>query len=62
MSVDNDYNERAFWSWLNFGTERGWISGPNCGTHDLYPMTEEEKDRFENGEDPCIWVLRLWTE
>lgn len=47
-------------AWLEIGVEKGWCSFPTCSTHDLLAMTEEEDEMFDDGEDPCIPVVRLW--
>jgi hypothetical protein len=51
---------RVFWWWIEFGVKRGWISRPVCATHEGVPCTEEEEERWEDGDDPCQHVVRLW--
>ena len=46
--------------WLDFGIEQGWVSPPHCGTHDGIASTEAEEIAWEDGDDPCQPVLRLW--
>lgn len=48
-----------FLEWLKEGDERGW-SKFICGTHDS-ALTEEEWQALEDGDDPCIPVLRLYV-
>lgn len=48
-----------FLEWLKEGDERGW-SKFICGTHDGV-LTEEEWKQFEEGDDPCVPVLRLYV-
>ena len=47
--------------WLGFGRQRGWISAIVCETHGDVPMSEEELAEFEAGNDPCISVIRFYT-
>jgi hypothetical protein len=49
----------TFEDWLTTGIAAGYCSEPVCDTHDGVPLTEEERDRFEDGEDPCIPAVRL---
>ena len=51
-----------FDEWLELGQENGWASKGVCATHDLLPMTEDEEEFFEEGEDPCIPAIRIWVE
>lgn len=46
--------------WLLNGIDRGWISPPDCVTHNSVPMTPEEDAEFEDGADPCIPASRIW--
>lgn len=50
-----DYQE-----WFSIGREQGFISPTICSTHDGIPMSDEEMNEFENGDDPCIHILRLY--
>jgi hypothetical protein len=48
-------NDKAFFAWLKDG-----ISDPFCSTHDQDPaMTDEEREEWEAGGDPCCPVVRL---
>jgi hypothetical protein len=47
--------------WLNVGVDKGWVSSPVCSTHDGFPLTENEESWFEDGDDPCVAVVRLWV-
>ena len=59
--TDEEFPEYAIW--LNNGVERGWVSPIFCMTHDGDPhMTEEEEKEWEDGGDPCCFVLKLWHE
>lgn len=57
---DKEYDE--FVDWLNIGTEKGWVSGPVCATHNGLPNTEEEENEWEEGYDPCVIGLRVWVQ
>jgi len=48
--------------WIQVGVSSGFCTDPVCETHDGVKMTEAEQVEFENGGDPCIPVVRLWTE
>lgn len=48
--------------WWRLGVESGWCSEPVCDTHDGMPVTDEERERFEEGADPCVPAVRLYPE
>ena len=49
-----------FWTWVEKGVQRGWITEPFCYTHDGDPyMTEEDLEEYEEGGDPCMPVFKL---
>lgn len=50
-----DYSE-----WLQIGLENSWCGPVVCSTHDGTPTTEVEEDNFYSGDDPCIWIVRLY--
>jgi hypothetical protein len=52
----------SYFEWRDLGIARGWISEPFCDTHDAGPITEEEEEAWENGEDPCMFVFRIYEE
>jgi len=45
--------------WAQYGIEKGWATPPSCATHDGIPYTEAEDLAWEQGEDPCIHIIRL---
>jgi hypothetical protein len=50
----------TFDDWLEQGIANKWVSDPFCHTHDGDPyMTEEEEKEWEEGGDPCMYVLKL---
>lgn len=52
----------SFDEWLQIGIIRGFIGAPICYTHDGLPTTMEEDDAWEEGDDPCIHILRLYHD
>lgn len=52
----------TFAEWLQIGLEHNWISEGVCGMHDMLPMTDFERTLFDDGDDPCIPVLRVWID
>ena len=51
-----------FFEWRDLGIANKWISEPFCDTHDSGYMTDEEEVAWENGEDPCMSVFRIWED
>jgi hypothetical protein len=52
--------DELFNNWLDEGMRQGWITEPFCHTHDGDPyMTEEEEKQWEDGGDPCMFVVKL---
>lgn len=51
-----------YFEWRDLGIANKWISEPFCDTHDTGPMTEEEEKSWEDGQDPCMFVFRIWEE
>lgn len=49
-----------FYEWLKVGVDNKWVTDVYCDTHDGYQMTDEEAKAWEDGEDPCIPVIRVW--
>ena len=48
--------------WLTLGIRAGFCSELICQTHDMGPMWPEEMDEWEQGGDPCCFVVRLWDD
>ncbi len=55
-SIDPD----AFADWLDIGIREGFCSIVTCAQHGSL-FTEDEAEQFEEGEDPCIHVVRINT-
>lgn len=56
------FSRTLFWPWLKFGVRRGWCSDDCCSTHDGIPMTADEGEALLDGNDPCIYIVRLWPQ
>lgn len=52
----------AFEEWIAYGIEKGWCGPPVCSTHDGLPMSEQEDSGFDEGQDPCIHVVRMYED
>ena len=48
----------TFEQWVDTGVAAGFCSEVQCVQHNLL-MTEDEIVRFENGEDPCCFAVRV---
>ncbi len=53
---------KTFDDWLQDGMAQHWCGPSVCSTHDGTPTTAAEDEEFESGQDPCIHVLRLYTD
>jgi len=51
-----------YFEWRDLGIANKWISEPFCDTHDAGFMTEEEEKEWESGNDPCMFVFRIWED
>jgi hypothetical protein len=52
----------SFFEWRDLGIANKWISEPFCDTHDTGYMTDEEQKEWEDGNDPCMTVFRVWED
>ena len=52
----------TFDEWMAYGIEKGWCGPPVCYTHDGLPMSEHEMHGFDDGEDPCMHVVRMYED
>lgn len=53
-------DELKFGVWLQKGIDMGWVTPPFCNTHDGDPyMTEEEELEWNEGGDPCMFIIKL---
>lgn len=46
--------------WVDYGIAQGWISEPTCYNHDILPMNDSEAEMMDDGDDPCLQIIRLW--
>ena len=51
----------SFDEWIKFGYDMGYCSPPVCSTHDGVPSTALEDEIWEQGDDPCLHVVRLYN-
>jgi hypothetical protein len=52
----------TFEDWMTYGIEKGWCGPPVCYTHDGLPMSEQEYSEFDEGQDPCAHVVRMYDD
>lgn len=51
----------TFEEWMKHGIEQGWCGAPVCSTHDGVPTTADEDKAWEQGDDLCIHVVRMYA-
>jgi hypothetical protein len=52
----------SFHDWIKAGLENGWCGPPVCSTHDGIPYSHEEEEAWNEGDDPCAHVIRLYED
>lgn len=57
----SDPLQMPFDVWVEIGLRRGWVTPPLCHTHDGIATTPDEDQAFEDGDDPCIHIMRLYA-
>lgn len=59
--MSNKQSDKEFWEWLQIGIDNNWITDTFCQTHDggYEHMTDEEREEWEDGGDPCMTVTRV---
>ena len=50
-----------FDTWLAYGIDNKWALYPTCYIHDGVPTTDEEEEEMEEGGDPCMHVVRVFS-
>jgi hypothetical protein len=55
MDMDSD-------RWLVYGIEQGFCGPAVCTTHDGIPYTSEEDEVWGEGGDPCVHMMRPYTD
>lgn len=48
--------------WVEYGLAHDFCGPVVCATHDCIPMTREEDEAFNEGFDPCVYVIRPYTD
>jgi hypothetical protein len=51
-----------FQEWLEIGRSNLFVSPIICSTHDGIPGSDEETQMWEDGDDPCIHVMRVYPD
>jgi hypothetical protein len=51
-----------FEEWLSYGIKQKFCTDIVCGTHDGVPYTPEEEAEWDEGNDPCAPLLRIWGD
>lgn len=54
--------EVTFDEWYATGIQAGWCGPVVCQTHDGTPTTATEDEDYENGDDVCIPIVRLYHD
>jgi hypothetical protein len=54
--------EIEFSDWITIGIKNGWCGAPVCSTHDGIPQSREEDEAWEEGSDPCVHIVRLYSD
>lgn len=49
----------GFDEWFQIGIDNKWISDVVCDLHDIAPMTDDEIEQIDNGEEVCIPIVRI---
>lgn len=57
-----DSNLMTYDEWHALGVNRDWVGAAVCATHDGVPTTAGEDNAHEEGEDPCVHILRLYPD
>lgn len=57
----SNQSDKDFWAWIETGIANDWITDTFCMTHDggYNEMTDEERQEWEDGGDPCMTVTRV---
>ena len=57
--VEYSVPDFSYRDWLLYGIERGYCTDVFCNTHDGYPMHPTEERAWDEGFDPCAFMVRL---
>jgi hypothetical protein len=47
--------------WVAVGVAKGYCGPIVCSTHDGIPTTLAEDEAFDEGDDPCVPVVRMYA-
>lgn len=61
-AIAYEYEIQQFLDWVDAGIDAGWVSPAGCMTHNALPLREWEEESIEDGNDPCILVMRVWKD
>ena len=53
-------NVESTLAWIREGIDKGFCSDAVCSTHSVDYLRESEAEAMWEGDDPCVFVLRLW--
>ena len=60
MSNNPDLDSLDFQEWVEYGVVNGWVAQPVCYHHEMLPVTDAESEQMDEGDDPCLNVIRVW--
>lgn len=52
----------TFDDWYRAGLDAGFTGPAICYTHDGMPTSPREDFEFDEGNDPCVHILRLYVD
>ena len=52
----------TFDEWIKAGLREGFCGPPVCYTHDGLPMSNQEDDSWNDGDEPCLHIIRLYSD
>lgn len=55
-------HQMVFSDWLKIGIANGFVGPVVCATHDGTPTTAAEDQLWEQGDDICINIMRVYSE
>ena len=52
----------TFDEWIEAGLREGFCGPPVCYEHDGLPISNQEIESWDADEDPCIHIIRLYSD